>query len=119
MLQVVLNELVNWRRANNIPLLPGAGDAEFATAWQKVVAYLDTVQPEFIIMQAGADSLAGDPITHLTFSEEAHASAAASLCALAEQHCQGRIVATGGGGYNRANLARAWTRVVESFVAAA
>ena len=65
-------------------------------------------------MQCGADSLAGDPITHLEFSENAHGQAASDLRALAERHCQGRLVATGGGGYNRDNLARAWTRVVES-----
>ena len=29
----------------------------------------------------------------------------------------GRVLAMGGGGYNRANLARAWTRVVEELAA--
>lgn len=96
----------------NIPLPPGAGDAEFAMAWQRVTQYLDAAAPEFILMQCGADSLAGDPITHLRYSEESHARAAADVCALADRHCGGRIVATGGGGYNRDNLARAWTRVV-------
>jgi acetoin utilization protein AcuC len=32
---------------------------------------------------------------------------------LADRHSQGRLLGMGGGGYNRANLARAWTRVVE------
>jgi acetoin utilization protein AcuC len=32
-------------------------------------------------------------------------------------HCGGRIIGMGGGGYNRRNLARAWTRVVEAFAA--
>ncbi|MCI0517447.1 MAG: acetoin utilization protein AcuC [Woeseiaceae bacterium] len=96
----------------NIPLLPGAGDAEFALAWQQVTQYLDAAAPEFILMQCGADSLAGDPITHLRYTEESHARAAADVCALADRHCGGRVVATGGGGYNRDNLARAWTRVV-------
>jgi acetoin utilization protein AcuC len=103
----------------NIPLPPGAGDAEFGSAWARVEAYLDQAQPEFIILQCGADSLAGDPITHLQYTEQAHADAAAALCRLADKHCQGRIIGTGGGGYNRRNLARAWTRVVQSFVAAA
>ena len=40
----------------------------------------------------------------------------ATLCRLADKHCDGRVVGTGGGGYNRHNLARAWTRVVQSFV---
>jgi acetoin utilization protein AcuC len=103
----------------NIPLPPGAGDAEFAAAWARVEAYLDHAGPEFIILQCGADSLAGDPITHLQYTEQAHADAAAALCRLADKHCEGRIIGTGGGGYNRRNLARAWTRVVQSFVAAA
>ena len=56
-------------------------------------------------MQCGADSLEGDPITHLCLSEEAHAFAAERLCVLADRHC------------NRRNLARAWTRVVQAFSA--
>ena len=59
----------------------------------------------------------GDPLTHLKFSENAHGSAAERLCLLADEYCQGRIVATGGGGYDRRNLARAWTRVVEAMAA--
>lgn len=101
----------------NIPLPPGAGDAEFEEVWPQVESYIEQARPEFIIMQCGADSLAGDPITHLRFTEDAHARAAADLCRLADKHCNGRIVGTGGGGYNRRNVARAWTRVVASFAA--
>lgn len=101
----------------NIPMPPGAGDSEFEVAWARVVSHIDDAAPEFIIFQCGADSLAGDPITHLRYTEAAHAGAATDLCELADRHCSGRIVATGGGGYNLHNLARAWTRVVESFAA--
>lgn len=101
----------------NLPLAPGAGDDAFAAAWRRVEQYVDERQPEFIIMQCGADSLEGDPITHLSLTEDAHARAAAALCRLADKHCEGRIIGTGGGGYNRRNLARAWTRVVDAFVA--
>ena len=100
----------------NIPLPPGAGDEDFFRAWAKVEEYLEAARPEFILMQCGADSLEGDPITHLCWSEEAHATAAAGLCRIADKHCSGRLVGTGGGGYNRRNVARAWTRVVTSFV---
>ncbi len=102
----------------NVPLAPGADDAEFRMAWRRVEAYLDAARPEFIIFQCGADSLEGDPITHLCFSEQAHADAAATLCRLADKHCGGRLIGTGGGGYNRENIARAWTRVVQAFVEA-
>ena len=103
----------------NVPLAPGADDAEFRMAWRRVEAFLDAAEPEFILFQCGADSLEGDPITHLCYSEQAHADAAATLCRLADKHCGGRLVGTGGGGYNRQNLARAWTRVVQAFVEAA
>ena len=99
----------------NIPMAPGAGDRDFDVAWVRIAEYIDKASPEFILFQCGADSLAGDPLTHLSYSEEAHAAAAVSLCQLADRHCAGRIVGTGGGGYSRRNLARAWTRVVEAF----
>ena len=102
----------------NIAMPPGAGDRQFDRAWARVESYLDNARPEFILFQCGADSLEGDPITHLCYTENAHASAAAALCRLADRHCGGRIVGTGGGGYNRTNIARAWTRVVQSFVEA-
>jgi acetoin utilization protein AcuC len=100
----------------NIALPPGADDTAFFPAWERVEAYLEARRPEFILFQCGADSLEGDPITHMRFSEEAHAHAAARLAVLADRLCDGRLLGLGGGGYNRRNLARAWTRVVKSFV---
>jgi len=102
----------------NIALPPGSDDEDFRRVWTRVEDYLEKAAPEFILFQCGADSLEGDPITHLCYTEEAHAEAALALCRLADRHCEGRIVGTGGGGYNRRNLARAWTRVVQSFVEA-
>ena len=98
----------------NVPLPPGAGDSDFNEVWPGVMDYLRAARPEFILLQCGADSLDGDPITHLQFSEASHARAATDLRTLAENQCDGRLVAMGGGGYNRQNLARAWTRVVEA-----
>jgi acetoin utilization protein AcuC len=102
----------------NIPLPPGADDTAFHAAWLEVEAHLLAHRPEFILFQCGGDSLEGDPITHLAFTEAAHAHAASRLCAIAEELGHGRVVGTGGGGYNRRNIARAWTRVVQSFVEA-
>jgi acetoin utilization protein AcuC len=101
----------------NFPLLPGATDADFLGAWTQIEDYLRAGRPEFILLQCGADSLEGDPITHLAFSEESHARAAASVCRIADELGHGRVLGMGGGGYNRRNLARAWTRVVEAMVA--
>ena len=57
-------------------------------------------------------------VSFLEFSPAAHAHAAKRLCELANRHCDGRILAMGGGGYNRANLAAGWTAVVKAMVAA-
>ncbi|MDX1513099.1 MAG: acetoin utilization protein AcuC [Gammaproteobacteria bacterium] len=102
----------------NIPMRPDAGDDDFLAAWGKVEAFLDDHAPEFLLFQCGADSIAGDPITHLKYSAAAHAHAAARLCLLADRHCAGRLVVMGGGGYNRRNLALAWCAVLESLVGA-
>jgi len=101
----------------NIPLPPGAGDDEFHAAWERVEQFVDRQAPEFILFQCGADSIDGDPITHLRYTPAAHRHAAARLCVLADRYCQGRLLAMGGGGYNRANLARAWSAVLEALVA--
>jgi acetoin utilization protein AcuC len=101
----------------NIPMPPDADDEQFMSAWQRVEAFIDAARPQFILFQCGADSLAGDPITHLRFSSAAHGHAARRLCALADTHAQGRLLAMGGGGYNRRNLALAWAAVVEQLVA--
>ena len=102
----------------NIPLLPGAGDAEFHAAWERVEAHLRARRPEFILLQCGADSIEGDPITHLRFTPAAHAHAAKRLSVLAEEMCGGRIVAMGGGGYNRRNIALGWNGVLEALLSA-
>jgi acetoin utilization protein AcuC len=100
----------------NIPVPPEAGDETFFELWESAERFIDQAHPEFVLFQCGADSLAGDPITHLNYSAAAHRHAAQRLVALAERHCQGRLLALGGGGYNRANLAAAWTAVVEALL---
>ncbi len=100
----------------NIPMPPDAGDRQFLLAWQRAEEFIDAARPEFILFQCGADSIAGDPITHLRYSSAAHGHAAERLCALADAHAQGRLLAMGGGGYNRRNLALAWTAVLKALV---
>ena len=100
----------------NIPVPPGADDEEFHRQWPKVEEFLRAAKPQIILLQAGADSVAGDPITHMAFTPAAHGHAAASLAALADEFCDGRMIAMGGGGYNRRNLALAWNAVLDALV---
>jgi acetoin utilization protein AcuC len=100
----------------NLPMAPGSDDAAFDEIWPRVIAHLEKFEPQFIILQCGADSLEGDPITHLRYSARAHGKAARELAQLADRLGHGRVLGLGGGGYNRLNLAQAWTAVVEGLL---
>lgn len=102
----------------NIPLSPGADDAIFHEVWPRVEAHVEAAEPDFILLQCGADSLAGDPLANLAFTWQAHAHAARRLRDLADRLAGGRLLALGGGGYDRANLAAAWCGVVEALAEA-
>jgi acetoin utilization protein AcuC len=100
----------------NIPMPMYADDELFVKVWEKAESFIRQARPEFILFQCGADSLRDDPITHLNYTQRAHAHAAARLCHIADEFCQGRLLGMGGGGYNLQNLAAAWTAVVAAFV---
>lgn len=100
----------------NVPMPMGANDAAFDKVWGSVVSFIAKAKPEFILLQCGADSIQGDPITHMAYSSHAHARATTELCKLADEHCQGRLLAMGGGGYNLENIAAAWCAVVQAMI---
>ena len=99
----------------NITFLPGAGFSEFKEAWEKFAEdFLSNSNPDFILLQAGADGLMGDPLTGLNYTEKIHEFVAKKLHRLAHERCEGRLVAMGGGGYNPSNVARAWFAVIRA-----
>lgn len=100
----------------NLPLAPGATDADFLRAWNEAEEFLRDRRPQFIVLQCGVDSLRGDPLAHLALTPQAHAHATARLCRLANELCGGRLMAFGGGGYSLANLAQGWSAVLEQLL---
>ncbi|RMF32498.1 MAG: acetoin utilization protein AcuC [Candidatus Nitrosothermus koennekii] len=99
----------------NICMKPNADEEEFIKAFDKAKEFIDNSKPELIIFQCGADCLKGDPITHLAYTEKAHYYASKELHKLAHKH-NAKIIALGGGGYNRNNIARAWLEVVKGLL---
>jgi len=100
----------------NIPMPPNADDSLFMQIWPRLEDFIRRNKPEFILLQAGADSIHGDPITHLAYSEASHAYATSRLCKLADEACEGRLLVMGGGGYNLNNIVKTWTAVIEALV---
>ena len=96
----------------NIPMAPYSNDDDFSHAFEQAEQFLIAQGADFILLQCGADSIQGDPITTLAYSEQAHAYATQRLCKLADEICEGRLLAMGGGGYNHDNIAKTWTAVV-------
>jgi acetoin utilization protein AcuC len=102
----------------NIPLAPGDGDEAFSAAWPRVLAHLRRFEPQFLLLQCGADGLEGDPLAHLRYSSQVHALVTRSLCHLAGEYAAGRLMVFGGGGYDRNNLAQAWCAVLRELARA-
>lgn len=90
----------------NVPLPPMAGSAAFRQAMNEaVLPALDRFAPEFLLVSAGFDAHVDDPLASLCFATDDFAWATAELMALAERHCQGRLVSTLEGGYDLDALA--------------
>jgi acetoin utilization deacetylase AcuC-like enzyme len=90
----------------NVPLSPGAGGAEFRAAMEReVLPAIDAHAPELILVSAGFDAHARDPLANLNLTEADFAWATQALCTLAKRHAKGRLVSTLEGGYDLTALA--------------
>ncbi|ULB11059.1 histone deacetylase family protein [Cereibacter azotoformans] len=89
----------------NLPLAPGSGSAEMREAWEAAFRRIEDWQPELILISAGFDAHAADPLANLNWREEDFRWLTGRLCDLAAASCGGRVVSTLEGGYDLAALA--------------
>lgn len=90
----------------NLPLPPGSGDRVFGTLFRRIVpAMIRSFRPNAIVLQCGIDGHRGDALAQLAYSPESYHLAVTTLTALSDECCDGRILVTGGGGYEAANVA--------------
>lgn len=96
--------------AANVPLEARSEDASVLASFDAVVPDIARAfRPDVIVLQTGCDAHARDPLTHLWCTTRLFEQLTQRVVALAEAHCNGRIVATGGGGYAiREVVPRAW-----------
>lgn len=90
----------------NVPLPAGAGDTEVLAAWSGQLGdALERFQPELIIVSAGFDAAAGDPLAELAVSTKGFGQLTKVVCEYAEKYCDGRLISLLEGGYEPALLA--------------
>lgn len=92
----------------NLPLPPGAGSAEFRSAWSGYgLPELERFGPELVIVSAGFDAHLLDPLGQLELQDEDYGWITTEICAIAESGCGGRVVSILEGGYDLDALASA------------
>jgi acetoin utilization protein AcuC len=98
----------------NIALPPGTGDAGWHRAFHAVVpSVLRSFRPQVLVTQCGADGHRLDPLADLRLTVDGQRATYLALRDLAEELCDGRWVATGGGGYALVEaVPRAWTHLL-------
>ncbi|HEU0042806.1 MAG TPA: acetoin utilization protein AcuC [Jiangellaceae bacterium] len=100
--------------AVNVALPPGTNDAGWLRAFHAVVPpILRAWKPQILVSQHGCDSHVEDPLAHLALTVDGQRASYIALHELAAELCEGRWVATGGGGYALVEVVpRAWTHLL-------
>lgn len=88
----------------NLPVPRGFNDSEMRAVLEGLILpRVSAFKPDLIVLQAGADALAEDPLSRLSLSNNAHRAVARALRPLAP-----RFLLLGGGGYNPWTVGRLW-----------
>ena len=85
----------------NVPLQGGTGhDTYLAIFQEEVSSALDAFQPQLLLVSAGFDAHAQDPLAGLAFTDETYHWLGSTLKAVADKHCDGKLLSVLEGGYN-------------------
>ena len=90
----------------NVPLREGSGGGAMRAAYEALVfPALEAWKPELILISAGFDAHADDPLAGLEWQAGDYAWLTGRICDVAEAHAGGRVVSALEGGYDLAALA--------------
>jgi len=91
---------------SNLPLPPGAGSAEFREGYRRtILPALRRFAPEFLIISAGFDAHARDPLAQMRLGADDYAWVTEELLAILEASAKGRVISCLEGGYDLEALA--------------
>jgi len=101
----------------NVPLPPFTDDEPYLLSFREIVPNaVRKYRPEMLLLQCGADAHANDLLAHLQLTTRTYVEVVKVARELAQEVAGGRLVVFGGGGYNPANVARAWTMVASTLI---
>ncbi|PYR95448.1 MAG: hypothetical protein DMF84_01110 [Acidobacteria bacterium] len=80
----------------NVPLAAGAIDAVYDMAYKTIVARLDEYAPELLLVSAGYDAHADDPLASMRVSTDGYGMIVRHLKGVADRHCPIALVTEGG-----------------------
>ena len=90
----------------NLPLAAGATDADYEVAYTRLaLPVLRAFRPELILVSAGFDAHRDDPLGGMRLSTPYFGRLTAAITAVADECCDGRVVAVTEGGYDLKALA--------------
>ncbi|MDH3583700.1 MAG: histone deacetylase, partial [Phycisphaerae bacterium] len=91
----------------NIPMTPGSGDTEYARAFdEQVLPRLSAFAPQALLISAGFDAAAEDPLAHIELTPDGFAGMTRSLVQVAGDSADGRVISVLEGGYDLGALGR-------------
>lgn len=91
--------------AVNVPFRDGIEDTTFGVMFSTTIQYImDWYRPGAVVLQCGADSLAGDKLGCFNLSMQGHAA-----CVRIMKAYDVPLLVLGGGGYTIRNVAKTWT----------
>jgi acetoin utilization deacetylase AcuC-like enzyme len=95
----------------NVPMSPGLGDEEYITAFKsKILPKLDQFKPEILLISAGFDAHADDPLAQMELTERGFEAMTRMLVDVSKVYCRGRIISALEGGYSLGALGRSVVR---------
>lgn len=85
----------------NCPVPAGAGDEAYVQAFnERIIPAADAFAPEWVILSAGFDAHAADPLAQVRVSTECFGWMTGQIVELADRHAGGRVLSMLEGGYN-------------------
>jgi len=101
----------------NFPMMAGSGDEEYQKAFdERIIPELEGFKPEILLISAGFDAHASDPLSSINLSTEMYYRFTRLLMGVANNYSENRVIGFLEGGYNLSALGDGVEMVMKAFI---